>query len=174
MTKRRKKKIVRPIHLSAGPLPARLCERFGNVRLIFTDASQIHHGGLAAVLFDEEGLPPVIALRTVPRLGSNQLEFQAAILGLELVMQNRDDRPFALFSDNQDTVLRLCRAKTEGLQHDPELACRLQAAGIAEVLERVSFHWIPGHSSCRGNALADRHAREAAIGSDKVGKPIIS
>ena len=51
MAKRRKKKAAPLIHLSAGPLPPRLAERHADRRLIFSDASQLRHGGLAAVLF---------------------------------------------------------------------------------------------------------------------------
>lgn len=162
VARKRKKKIVRVIHQSVGPLPLRLAGRFVGHRLLFTDASRQRHGGLAAVLFDDPDSPPLIATRQVPPFGSNELELLASLFGLEFAQKNHPDQAIALFSDNRDAVDRLNRAKTEGLTDDPALASLLLAAGLAAIPALTSIHWIPGHSSCRGNTLADRHAREAA------------
>jgi len=163
MPRKRKKKTAPVIYLSEGPLPQRMAGVFGASRLVFTDASQHHQGGLAAVLFDAWESSPRIACRSVPLNGSNQLELLAGIFGLEQASQHYPAQSFALFSDNHDAVVRLNRAKIEGLQTDPELACLLLAANCSEdTLAHASIHWIPGHRTSRGNALADRHARAAA------------
>lgn len=162
MAKRRKKKPARPIHLSAGPLPLRLAARFADCRLVFSDASQLRHGGLAAVLFAEADSEPLVATRRVALIGSNELELQAALLGLEQASLHFPGQPVALFSDNQDAVTRLGRAKALGLAQDNVLATRFAGLDIATLLADASICWVPGHSACRGNALADRHARLAA------------
>lgn len=162
MPRRRKKKIVRVIHQSAGPLPLRLMPHFVGYLLVFSDASQKSHGGLAAVLFDDPESIALVRTRTVPVVGSNELELQAVLFGLELAQQHFPGRQLALFSDNQDAVNRLVRAKTQGAAQDPALQKLLAEHGVAAMLENASFCWVKGHASCRGNSLADLHAAEAA------------
>ena len=162
MAKRRKKKVERVVYLSAGPLPQRLAERFIDCRLIFSDASQLHHGGLAAILFEHPDCEPLIATRTVAAIGSNELELQAAVFALEQTSRHFPDQPAALFSDNQDAVNRLNQAKTLGLAQDPALTGMFAALDLDALLAKVSLCWIKGHAACRGNALADQHARIAA------------
>lgn len=163
MPRRRKKKIVRVIHQSAGPLPLRMADRFIGWRLIFSDASRKRHGGLAAVVFTDPASEPLVATRSVALVGSNELEFQAAVFGLEQAHRHFPGAPFALFCDNQDAVLRLGRAKAQGLAQDPELDHMLMALEIPGVLDQASVCWIQGHAGCRGNTLADLHARAAAV-----------
>jgi len=162
MPRRRKKKIVRFIHPSAGPLPLRLAPLHVGELLVFSDASQKRHGGLAAVLFDKPDDEPRVSTRSVALTGSNELELQAALFALAQAQQHFPARPLALFSDNQDAVARLNRSKTDGLAHDPELLRLMLEFGIAETLSNASICWIKGHGSCRGNILADLHAAEAA------------
>lgn len=162
MAKRRKKKTARVIHLSAGPLPTKLAARFAGSPLVFSDASRLRHGGLAAVLFADDSSEPRIATRSVAVVGSNELELQAALFALAEASRQFPGRAFALFSDNRDAVDRLNRAKTAGLGQDPVLAARPEAAGLDELLAAACIGWIPGHASCRGNALADEQARLAA------------
>jgi len=162
MPKRRKKKLVRVIHPSPGPLPLRLAPLYVDKLLVFSDASQKRQGGLAAVLFATPASEALIETRSVPITGSNELELQAAIFALEQAQRHFPDRPFALFSDNHDAVLRLNRGKTEGLVQDAELRQRLEGSGIADSLSKATICWIKGHGSCRGNILADQHAAEAA------------
>lgn len=47
-----------------------------------------------------------------------------------------------------------------GLAQDPELARLQPATGMFTV--DTEIRWIPGHGNCRGNAEADRQARQAA------------
>lgn len=162
MAKRRKKKPERVIHLSPGPLPRRLAERFPDLPLVFSDASQLRHGGLAAVLFRDHDSEPLIATRSVPAAGSNALELQAALFALGEAHRHFPGRPLALFSDNRDAVDRLNRAKTAGLAQDPALAAMPGATDLATMLAAASIHWIRSHATCRGNALADEQARVAA------------
>ena len=115
MPRRRKKKIVRVIHPSAGPLPLRLAPLHVGELLVFSDASQKRHGGLAAVLFDKPDGEPRVSTRSVALTGSNELELQAALFALAQAQQHFPARPLALFSDNQDAVARLNRGKTDGL-----------------------------------------------------------
>lgn len=163
MPRRRKKKLVRVIHQSVGPLPARIAERFTGCRLVFSDASRQRHGGLAAVVFDDPLSEPRVATRSVAPVGSNELEFLAAIFGLEQAHRYFPGLPFTLFCDNQDAVVRLGRAKAEGLDQDPALNRMLVALGLSGVLDQASLCWIQGHAGCRGNTLADLHARAAAV-----------
>jgi ribonuclease HI len=160
MAKRRKKKIPRVIHLSVGPLPLRLAEQFTACPLLFSDASQQGHGGLAVVLYDDAASEPIVVTRRVPVTGSNELELLAALTALAEATRRYPGQPVALFSDNQDAVTRLNRAREQGLEQDPELADMLLGQPID--LAQACIRWIPGHSNCRGNALADLHAREAA------------
>lgn len=162
MAKRRKKKIERVIHLSAGPLPQRLAERFTDCRLIFSDASQLRHGGLAAILFEHPDSEPLVATRSVALTGSNELELQAAVFALEQADQHFPNQLSTLFSDNLDAVNRLNLAKAQGLAQDPELAETFATQNLGALLANTRLVWIKGHSTCRGNALADQNARMAA------------
>ncbi|NTV71483.1 MAG: hypothetical protein HGA71_15210 [Azonexaceae bacterium] len=162
MPRRRKKKTVRIILPSAAPLPLRLAGQYGEQLQVFSDASQKRHGGLAAVLFATPDSEAVVRSRTVPIIGSNELELQAALFALEQARDLFPGRPLALFSDNQDAVLRLNRSKTEGLAQDPELQLMLDQQELVETLANASIRWIKGHGSCRGNILADLHAAKAA------------
>ena len=60
------------------------------------------------------------------------------------------------------SVSRVAEVSQEefGLAQDPELARLQPATGMFTV--DTEIRWIPGHSSCRGNAEADRQARQAA------------
>lgn len=162
MPKRRKRKIERVIHLSAGPLPRRLAGRFAGCPLVFSDASLKHLGGLAVVIFADPESEPQIATRTVPATGSNALELQAVLFALATARAEYPEQSLVLFSDNQDAVIRLNRALLEGLEQDDELARMLDDFDMAGALNKVEFVWIKGHGSCRGNSIADRHAAEAA------------
>lgn len=163
MAKRRKKKVERIIHLSPGPLPPRLAEHHTGCRLVFSDASQLRHGGLAAVLFADADAEALVATRSVPAIGSNELELQAALFALEQANRHFPGQPAALFSDNLDAVTRLGRAKALGSARDSTLAERFPGTDIDALLLMVDVCWIPGHGRCRGNALADLHARSAAV-----------
>lgn len=162
MSKRRKKKIVRPIHPSPGPLSWRLAGHFPGQRLVFSDASLQRHGGLAAVLFADEDSEPLLCARTVAPRGSNALELLAALFALEEAGRLFPGQAIALFSDNQPAVERLQRAWAQGLADDPELAALLAERGIVPAGRAAVFRWVPGHASCRGNLLADQLARGAA------------
>lgn len=163
MPRKRKKKIVRLIHQSAGPLPLRYGDRFAGCLLVFSDASLKRQGGLAAVLFSNPESAPLVATRSVPLLGSNELELQAALFALQQAHQHFPGRQLALFSDNQDAVNRLSRGKEQISPGDPDLAQMLAALDIPEALDHASIHWIKGHGTCRGNTLADQHAAAAAV-----------
>jgi len=162
MARRRKKKAVPVIHQSIGPLPLRLAERFADQLLVFSDASQRRHGGLAAVLFADHEAEPLIATRTVAAMGSNELELQAALFAVEEAARHYPGRRIALFSDNRDAVDRLARAAAQGMAEDGELRGMLAGRGIADALSGASVTWVRAHAGCRGNTLADRHAAEAA------------
>lgn len=162
MARRKKKKATRVIHLSAGPLPARFSEIGAGRCLVFSDASRQQHGGLAVVLYPVDCGAARVITRSVAVDGSNELELSAALLALEQAAEHFPGVPLALFSDNQDAVLRLNRALTLGLAQDHELAARLPGASGISAVDTI-IRWIPGHSSCRGNAEADHHARQAAI-----------
>jgi ribonuclease HI len=162
MPRRRKKKTVAVIYPSAGPLPLRLAPLYIAQVLVFSDASQKRHGGLAAVLFDNPDGEPLVGTQTVAVCGSNELELQAALFALTQAQLHFPGRAFALFSDNHDAVLRLNRGKTEGLAQDPELQQLLDESGIGDILAHTCICWIKGHGTCRGNILADLHAAQAA------------
>ena len=162
MAKRRKKKTVRVIYQSLGPLPVRLAEQYAGLPLVFSDASAKRHGGLAAVLFCDPNAEAIITTQTVPLDASNALEFQAALFALAQAWINFPGRPFTLFTDNRDAADRLQRAKVEGVAQDAELAHSLNQRGIADAFAHASISWVKGHASCRGNTLADQHAAEAA------------
>jgi len=162
MSRRRKKKIVHSPFPSVGALSRRLAGRFGGRRLVFSDASLQRHGGLAAVLFADEDGEPQVGTRTVTPAGSNELELLAALFALEEAGRLYPGQAVALFSDNQPAVDRLSRAWTQGLAADPGLAVLLAARGIVPAECPAVFCWVPGHGSCRGNLLADLHARAAA------------
>lgn len=158
MPKRRKKKIPPVIHASPGPLPARLAPQFDSLLLVFSDASQKRHGGIAAVLFETADSEALIETRTVALVGSNELELQATLFALEQARHHFPGRALALFSDNHDAVVRLNRYKTAGAAQDPELHRRLNSL----TLDDARIHWIKGHATCRGNLMADEHAAQAA------------
>lgn len=148
--------------MSEGPLPARFGDAFAGQLLVFCDASRKRHGGLASVLFSEANALPLTSTRTVPAIGSNELELQAALFALFHAGKHFPQRNLFLFSDNQDAVARLARAKDQGSESDPALASMLPELDLAGALARASFRWLKGHSSCRGNAIADELAAGAA------------
>jgi ribonuclease HI len=171
MAKRRKKKVERTVHLSPGPLPERLLLRFPGHGLVFTDASRLRHGGLAAILYRTADAEPEIVTCSVPPIGSNELELQAAIFGLEQAAQLFAGQRIALFSDNLDAITRLTRCKEQGIAQDEQLASLFPNRDIAALLRHATPNWVPGHGPCRGNALADQHARIAAGGEAPPEKP---
>lgn len=163
MAKRRKKNAGRVIHLSTGPLPERRMPDFSGLRLVFTDASRLRYGGLAAVLYDDgAGTAPMAFTRCVALDGSNELELQAVVFGLEHVGRCFPHQAFALFSDNQDAITRLARVQSSGVAQDADLLIRFPNIDLNSLLTHAQLHWIKGHGSCRGNALADEYARQAA------------
>ncbi|HLO63567.1 MAG TPA: RNase H family protein [Azonexus sp.] len=164
MAKRRKKKVERIVHLSLGPLPERLLLRFPEHGLLFTDASRLRHGGLAAILYRTAEAEPEIVTRSVPPIGSNELELHAAIFGLEQAARLLTGQRLAFFSDNQDAITRLARCKQLGVVQDEQLAALFPGRDIDALLQHATPNWIPGHGRCRGNALADQQARVAAGG----------
>lgn len=161
MARRKKKKAVRIIHLSAGPLPLRLSAAFAGRCLAFSDASRQQRGGLAVVFYPADGGESLVVTRSVAVSGSNELELHAALLALAQAEALFPATPLALFSDNHDAVLRLNRALSFGLAQDPGLAALLPGATTLPAVDTL-IRWIPGHSTCRGNAEADWHARQAA------------
>ena len=163
MPKARKRKPPGILHLSPGPLPARYGERFADQVLVFCDASRKRHGGLAAVLFPDPGAPPVSFSCTVTASGSNELELQAALFALEQAGLHFPGRRLALFTDNSDAALRLAAACQPGAEVDPALATMAPELDLAALLALASVHWLKGHGTCRGNALADELAGTAAL-----------
>lgn len=162
MAKKRKKKVVRFIYQSVGPLPLRLAGHYAGLPMVFSDASAKRCGGLAAVLFGDTNAEAIITTQSVPLDASNALEFQAALFALSQACKHFPGQPFALFTDNLDTANRLKLAKEQGLAQDAELAHGLNQMGMSDGLAQVSICWVKGHSSCRGNTLADQHAAVAA------------
>lgn len=161
MPRRRKKKVTRIVQPSVGPLPTRLAARFAGL-LVFSDASQKRHGGLAAVLFADPDAEALIESRSVAALGSNELELQAALFALEQAQRHFPGQTLTLFADNRDAIDRLQRSRSQGLEQDPELAARLDALDLTATLSLAAFCWVQGHATCRGNLLADQHAAAAA------------
>lgn len=160
---RRKAKIkARTITQSLGPLPLRIADNFLEQLLVFTDASQLRTGGMAAVLFSDSDAEPIIETRSVDGLGSNELELLAVLFGLLKAQMYFPIRKLTLFSDNIDAVNRMKRAKIKGIEQDPELSVLMPGLEMLAALDRADFCWIKGHSYCRGNTLADQYAREAA------------
>lgn len=162
MPRRSKKKRPVVFHLSDGPLPRKNADEYRDLLLVFCDASKKRHGGLAAVFFHEAHPEPDIATCTVATAGSNELELQAVLFGLQLAEQRYPGKPLALFTDNQDAANRLNMKKALGAHHDLPLGLMLQERGIDHALDRSHIRWIKGHRTCRGNALADQYARQAA------------
>jgi ribonuclease HI len=151
----------------AGDYPGKL--------LVFTDASKKHQAAVAAVLFPDQAGEPVVAMQQMAMIGSNELEFQAVLYGLLQAQLSFPDRPLALFSDNQDAIARICRAKALGLEQDPALsgtalsgvfpALKTEQAlsvALSVALTLASFHWVKAHHYCRGNRLADEYAGQLA------------
>ena len=163
MSNKLKKKVVRDTPQSEGPLPLKFAGQYDGLLLVFSDASIKTHGGLAAVFFGNPENEPIVVTRTVPSIGSNELELQAALFGLLQAEQLFPDRPLALFMDNSDAVIRLTRAKELGLGQDEVLSRLLPALDLQKSLAQASIRWIKGHSRCRGNTLADKYARDAAV-----------
>lgn len=165
MARRRQKKPVRVIPLSHGPLPRKFDGQFTTCPLVFSDASRQERGGLAAVIYTNADLTPQVLTRTVPAIGSNELELQAALMALDHMARHFPGQAFALFSDNLDTVNRLCRFKIQGLPDEAITAHQAPDAlplALPLTLDRATIIWIPGHAACRGNAVADQQARLAA------------
>ena len=162
MSKRRTKQAAPVMHLSTGPLPVRLMPGFGNLPLVFTEASRLRHGGLSVVLYADAASEPLAFARCVPLDGSNELELRAAVFGLEQADRLYPGLAFALFSDNIDAIKRLARAKALGSARDAELGERFPGLPLDAWLAQANLNWIKGHGACRGNALADAQARAAA------------
>lgn len=162
MMTRKSKKKPPPVYQSVGPLPLKFASQYVDQLLVFSDASRKTHGGLAAVLFGDADAEPMVATRSVPLAGSNELELMAALFALRQAAENFPGRQLALFSDNQDAVIRLNLAKVEGIGQDPDLAKILPALDLEKSLALATIRWIKGHASCRGNTLADQYAGKSA------------
>jgi ribonuclease HI len=143
---RKKRKPARVIYPSAGPLPDKLAASYEEYTLVFSDASLKKYGGLAAIIFPDAKSPPIILSKTMPPCGSNELELQAALFALGEAKRMLPENRLALFSDNQDAIAFLKNKWPPTTEEHPPL----------------KFCWIKGHGSCRGNILADEHARQAA------------
>ncbi len=159
---RRKPKRKHVIYQSIGPLPARIEGQYVGRLLVFTDASKQKHGGLAALMFDPEASEPLVETCSIPVMESNALELHALLFGLYQAERHFPARPLTVFSDNIDAVNRLLRAKELGIEQDEGLNAVFPDLNIDQALTMADFRWIKGHSSCRGNTLADFYAREAA------------
>jgi len=160
---RRKAKRSKPIvHLSLGPLPAKIADQFADRLLVFSDASLKRQAAGVAVFFADPAAEPQVATRIFATMGSNELELRAALFALAQAAQLYPAAEPALFCDNQDAVLRLQRAKILGLAQDSALAAMLPELDLAAALARATVHWVKGHGACRGNALADHYAALAA------------
>lgn len=167
MARRRNRKPAAPIHLSAGPLPDRLMADFAGCRLLFTDASRLRHGGLSVVLYADTASEPAVLTRSVALDGSNQLEMQAAVFGLEQASRLYPGQSLALFSDNRDALTWLATIQLSPAGGPDEWgAAHFPGSDLRALLAHTTLHWVKGHGRCRGNALADRHARLAAGGED--------
>jgi hypothetical protein len=80
MAKKRKKKVVRFIYQSVGPLPLRLAGHYAGLPMVFSDASAKRCGGLAAVLFGDTNAEAIITTQSVPLDASNALSFRRPCL----------------------------------------------------------------------------------------------
>lgn len=157
---RKKKKPLRVTYPSAGPLPKRIAALFEDAILVFSDASLKKTGGLSAVFFQNQESPPQIFTRSVTATGSNELELQALIFAVQQSERLFAGSKRAFFSDNQDAVTRF-----KQLQNGIDNAELNQMFGHTSPIlnaQEITFHWIKGHGTCRGNLIADEHARLTA------------
>ena len=171
MARRLKKKPVRLIYQSVGPLPLKITSQHLGQLLVFSDASRKSQGGLAAVLFAETESVPLVATQSVALADSNTLELMAALFALQQAADHFPGRQLTLFSDNQDAIFRLNQAKEKGVVADPDLAKMQPTLDFEKSLALASFRWIKGHASCRGNTLADEYARKSAGPRASFGAP---
>jgi ribonuclease HI len=162
LRRRKAKKPEQPVRASTGPLPDRIAGEYPGKMLVFTDASKKHRAAVAAVLFPDQAGEPVVVTQSMPMIGSNELELQAVLFGLFQAQLSFPGRPLALFSDNQDAIVRLSRAKTLGLEQDPALPGVLPELEMEQALRLASFRWVKAHHYCRGNRLADECAGKLA------------
>jgi len=157
---RKKKKPLRVIYPSTGPLPARTAALFDDFILVFSDASLKKTGGLSAVFFQNHESSPQIFTRSVTATGSNELELEALVFALQ-----QSERLFAgckraFFSDNQDAVERIKQVQN-GIENTK--LKQMFGQNIPDLNpQEITFHWIKAHGTCRGNLIADEHARLAA------------
>lgn len=157
---RKKKKTLRVTYPSAGPLPARIATLFADCILVFSDASLKRMGGLSAVFFQTPDSSPQVCTRSVMATGSNELELQALVFAVQKSECLFAGSKRAFFSDNQDAVIRLkeLQKSCNITEFQPLFG---QSAPNLDPQE-INFHWIKGHGTCRGNLIADEHARLAA------------
>jgi ribonuclease HI len=162
LRRRKAKKPEQPVRSSIGPLPDKIAGEYPGKLLVFTDASKKNRAAIAAVLFPDQTGEPVVVTQAMPMIGSNELELQAVLYGLFQAQLSFPDRPLALFSDNQDAIVRLSRAKELGLEQDPALPDVLPELEMEQALSLASFRWVKAHHYCRGNRLADECAGRLA------------
>ncbi|WP_306602466.1 hypothetical protein [Azonexus sp.] len=163
---RRKRQIkAAPLRASTGPLPDKIAGEYHGQLLVFTDASKRRQAAIAAVLFPDHAGEPVVLTEQVPMIGSNELELQGVLYGLLQARMLFPGRPIALFSDNQDAIVRLSRAKSVGIEQDAALVTifpGLSMQVLEDVVRLASFRWVKAHHYCRGNLLADAAAGKIA------------
>ena len=158
---RKKKKIVRVIHPSTGPLPDRIKDKYAQHILIFSDASLKTHGGLSAVIFPTPESSPLVFTRSIAGTTSNALELLALAFALEQSENLFPGQKRAFFSDNQDTISRFQTIQS-GNRQDFQLTEFSGKYPPNLMKENIEFCWVKGHGKCRGNLIADYHARLAA------------
>ena len=144
----------------------RVAEQQRDVRQGKARVAQVVFGEVAAGIFQQLAEVPALLLQAAAQgaagevqVGGDQFQCRFA---LQQAALHFPGRPIALFSDNQDAVGRLNRAREQGLSQDPALARMLHALGLADFPATASIRWIKGHGTCRGNTLADQHAAAAA------------
>ncbi len=160
--RRKRKAKPTPRFASLGPLPEKISEEYQGQLLVFTDASKRRQAAIAAVLFPDQEGEPIVLTQQLPMMGSNELELQGVLFGLLKAQTLFPGRAVALFSDNQDAIARLNRAKTLGIEQDRALAVLFPGLLIEPILRLASFRWVKAHHYCRGNLLADAAAGEVA------------
>jgi len=141
----------------------------------YTDGSRVDGMvGAAAVLFKHGEANPHATARL--QLGNDkehtvaEAELVGGILALSLIrnIQEAKREPTTIYTDSQALLQSLTKTHPQSSAHLIEklhTAAEDTAAGYTIVgnAPRIIFKWIPGHSKIKGNEIADREAKRAAL-----------